>query len=460
MTRGWTMRSLSELATDLQPGFACRPSVTGDEISQLRPLNMTVEGTLTLQGTKGVAASEGQRAKYRLEPFDVLFNNTNSPELVGKVVLFDEPGEFVFSNHLTRIRVNRQLLLPRFLQRYLFLLWTEGYFQRLCTQWVNQAAINVDALGVLQIPTPPLSEQRRIVRLLDAAEELRRLRERADRRTADLVPALFHEMFGDSASNPKKWPTKQLGEVVELISGGTPSKDRPEFWQGTIPWVSPKDMKSSEIMDAEDHVTQQAFKETTLKLIPTNSVLIVVRGMILAHTIPIRINRVPVAINQDMKALKPIHSLRPEFLQWVLQAQHAALLTKVRRLSRCPNLPERHSSFGIACRCWRRRHPLGGGAMSRALDANTASAQPRHRTRALSQSRFLKQRVMSALAQTHHDLLRRDRDATRRIDELPEQLVGTGLGEPFQPFSQATIQQIRYHRQREIEVHVQPHITA
>ena len=71
-----------------------------------------------------------------------------------------------------------------------------------------------------RIPLPPLKEQERIVKLLDAAEELRRLRAQADRRTADLIPALFHEMFGDPASGQNPWERKTLGVVLSTIDSG------------------------------------------------------------------------------------------------------------------------------------------------------------------------------------------------------------------------------------------------
>ena len=80
----------------------------------------------------------------------------------------------------------------------------------LCSVDLSQVAhdadlpsLKISELERLAIPLPPLAEQERIVRILDAAEELRRLREQTDRRTADLVPALFHDMFGDPATNPR-----------------------------------------------------------------------------------------------------------------------------------------------------------------------------------------------------------------------------------------------------------------
>ena len=88
-------------------------------------------------------------------------------------------------------------------------------------------------------------------------------------------------------------------------------------------------MKAEEITDAEDHVSAAAFKNSNLQLFPKDTVLIVVRGMILAHTVPIRLCRVPVAINQDMKALLPRQPIDPVFLRWSLQTQHAHLLNQV-----------------------------------------------------------------------------------------------------------------------------------
>lgn len=192
-----------------------------------------------------------------------------------------------------------------------------------------QPNISQEIIRDTLIPVPPLAEQERIVKLLDEADELRKLRAQADRRIADLIPALFHEMFGDPLKKTSRLPIFPLGEVVDLGSGATPSKENPEFWNGQTPWVSPKDMKGEEITDAEDHVSAVAFEMSNLQLIPKDTVLIVVRGMILAHTVPIRLCRVPVAINQDMKALLPKQSIDPEFLRWSLQAQHSHLLSQV-----------------------------------------------------------------------------------------------------------------------------------
>lgn len=125
------------------------------------------------------------------------------------------------------------------------------------------------------------------------------------------------------------WEPVRLGAVVDEVGGSTPSKDRLDFWDGEVPWVTPKDMKADWIDDSIDHVTPTALEQTSLKLIAPNAVLVVVRGMILAHSVPVAVNRVPVTLNQDMKALRPKNGLSPVFLRYALQAGRDRILALV-----------------------------------------------------------------------------------------------------------------------------------
>jgi len=104
---------------------------------------------------------------------------------------------------------------------------------------------------------------------------------------------------------PCHWQVRPLGRCVSISGGSTPSKEKPAFWNGDVPWVSPKDMKRLLIDDSEDHITQDALGETRITLIPPPAILIVVRGMILIRDFPVGVNTIPVTINQDMKALRP-----------------------------------------------------------------------------------------------------------------------------------------------------------
>ena len=114
---------------------------------------------------------------------------------------------------------------------------------------------------------------------------------------------------------PDHWETVALRFLVDFTGGATPNTGISEYWDGGIPWVSPKDMKRIEIRDAQDHVSQLALSKSALRLIDPGSVLIVVRGMILAHSFPTAVTTTPVTINQDMKALRCRAPLVPDFLR-------------------------------------------------------------------------------------------------------------------------------------------------
>lgn len=85
------------------------------------------------------------------------------------------------------------------------------------------------------------------------------------------------------------WEETTLGEVVSFKGGGTPSTERSSYWNGDIPWVSPKDMKSAEIGDSIDKITSEAIENSAASLIPEEAILIVVRSGILARTVPVAI---------------------------------------------------------------------------------------------------------------------------------------------------------------------------
>ncbi len=123
----------------------------------------------------------------------------------------------------------------------------------------------------------------------------------------------------------------KLEEIISLMGGGTPSKRNPEYWDGNIPWISPKDMKKLDLIESIDHITEFAINSNAAKLIPINSVLIVVRGMILAHTVPAGVLRINAAINQDIKALIPDACVTPEYLRLLIWGHNPNILELVER---------------------------------------------------------------------------------------------------------------------------------
>ncbi len=118
-----------------------------------------------------------------------------------------------------------------------------------------------------------------------------------------------------------------LGDLGTWVGGGTPSKVKPDYWaNGTIPWVSPKDMKSERIVDSVDHITVEALEQSATNLVPAGSVLLVVRSGILKHALPVAVTVQPVTLNQDLKAVKPRDGVLPDYLAWALRAYAPRIL--------------------------------------------------------------------------------------------------------------------------------------
>jgi type I restriction enzyme S subunit len=209
-------------------------------------------------------------------------------------------------------------------------------------------------------------------------------------------------------SLPNGWEWIRLGELGGFLGGGTPSKDRAEFWDGKIPWVSPKDMKRPYMDDAIDHVSQLGVENSSGKMIPKGSLLMVVRGMILAHSFPVAVAMRELTINQDMKALQLALPVLGEYLLRCCAACKSRMLECVERSSHgtcrlpteavanfpipLPPLAEQRRIVGkvdqllglcdelAACQAARReaRSALVGATLDRLVSARSAAEFPAH----------------------------------------------------------------------------------
>ena len=133
------------------------------------------------------------------------------------------------------------------------------------------------------------------------------------------------EARSEDAGFPTEWREMVLGDVTELLSGGTPSKSRGDYWDGSVPWVSAKDMKRLRLHETENMVTAAGLKNGT-RMVPAGTVLILVRGMTLLNDVPVSIAQRPMAFNQDIKALRPRPGVAEEFLPYIILGNKARLL--------------------------------------------------------------------------------------------------------------------------------------
>ena len=222
-----------EVVTHIQSGFACSKKYeTKNGIPHLRPNNIGFNGELDLSKLVHIPAEIVDLTKYSLKKGDVLFNNTNSKELVGRAALITQDLDYGFSNHITRLRVNKELITPLWMVLTVNYLWLQGYFLKICQKWIGQAGVNTKMLKSIQIPLPPLPEQKRIVARIEALfskiDEIKRLRKEANDLAKPLLQSALHEVF--SKADEKEWRWVRLGEVVQLING---KAFRPSEWSDT-----------------------------------------------------------------------------------------------------------------------------------------------------------------------------------------------------------------------------------
>ena len=130
---------------------------------------------------------------------------------------------------------------------------------------------------------------------------------------------------------PPSWASVRLSDLGPWIGGGTPSKANPDYWNGPIPWVSPKDMKTKVIRNTVDGITTEAIERSSARRVPSKSVLIVTRSGILAHSLPVAVTAVESALNQDLKALNSPRGVSPDYIAWGLRAYEQRILSTCRK---------------------------------------------------------------------------------------------------------------------------------
>lgn len=124
--------------------------------------------------------------------------------------------------------------------------------------------------------------------------------------------------------------TRTIRQVVTVRGGGTPAKSNASYYGGDIPWVTPKDMKRATIESSEIALTEEGVKRSPAKIVPADSVLVVVRSGVLKHTLPVARTTVPVAVNQDVKALVPREGLEARYLLRLVKSLEPRVLSWVR----------------------------------------------------------------------------------------------------------------------------------
>jgi type I restriction enzyme S subunit len=180
-----------------------------------------------------------------------------------------------------------------------------------------------------------LDKQKEIIESLGRCEKVIESRKQELQLLDEFIKARFVEMFGDSVSNEKGWKVDTVESLCkEIYGGGTPSKAHPEYYEdGVIPWVSSKDMKTDLLTDSLIRINQLGVDNSTARMVPINSVIMVIRSGILKHTLPVAINAVPITVNQDLKVFIPGEKILARFLAVQFKMHEKDILSGVRAVT-------------------------------------------------------------------------------------------------------------------------------
>ncbi len=308
----------------------------------VRITDVNEDGTLREETFKSLP--EDIAKPYLLRDGDLLF--ARSGATVGKTFYYQNSwGRAAYAGYLIRGRLASNKMMAKFAA---YFAQSRNYWDWLGSSVIQATIQNVSAEKyaglVLGIPTS--DEQRVIVAYLDRetaridqliAKKERQIELLQEKRSALISHAVTKGLnpkakMKDSGIEwlgeiPEHWKIKKLKCLVKFISGGTPSTNEPKFWDGDIPWVSAKDMKNLYLADTEDHITEEAVINSATSMIPSNSVLLVVRSGILRHTIPVAITCRDMAINQDIKGLLKVDAaLISDYLARFIEGSQPQLL--------------------------------------------------------------------------------------------------------------------------------------
>jgi len=205
---------LSSLVTSMKNGTTTDQNQDGRGYPVTR-IETISDGSINLNRVRHVELDDHSAARWSLSAGDILLSHINSPAHIGKSAIYmGYPERLIHGMNLLLLRPDTSIVIPQYLHFGLRSSEVRKYIRERCKQAVNQASINQKELGAIRLPVPSLAEQQRIVDLLTQAESIVRLRREAQKKAAELVPAIFLEMFGDPRTNPKNLPVYAFGDLM------------------------------------------------------------------------------------------------------------------------------------------------------------------------------------------------------------------------------------------------------
>ncbi|MCY3580685.1 MAG: restriction endonuclease subunit S [bacterium] len=274
-------------------------------------------GGFRVDGVKSIEATVPEQ--FRVSAGSVLIANTDltrAGDVVGVPAVV--PKQFdnaVFSMDATLFIPDVNALDERFLA---LALGTSESREFMRGNSAGSTVLHLDTSRLDQMPIllPPLKEQKRIAEILDSLDQTIQATEQLITKHRKIRQGLAHDLLHGPPSENRatdRWKYCKLRRMGKIVGGGTPARERPEYWNGTIPWITPSEVTAyskKHIKETQDYITELGLASSAAKLVPEDTLLITSRASIgfcvLAGS--------PMTTNQGFKNLIPHDEIDPDFL--------------------------------------------------------------------------------------------------------------------------------------------------
>ena len=324
MPDGWRDVNLADITSLIRNGFSCNQDKNGFG-SPVTRIETISDGTINYERVGFTNAPIDN--SYRLKSGDILFSHINSVKHIGKVAIYDDTYPLYHGMNLMLIRCQQSCVNPLYLYYILSDRRAKAYFENHCKQAINQASLNRRDISQFQFTLPPLPEQKKIAAILGSVDDAIQVTQVVIDQTRRVKQGLLQQLLTRGIGHtrfkqteigeiPQEWLEGTFGDYLkEIKGGGTPSRKKPTYWRGTIPWASVKDLNGVCLRNTEEYITQEGLNNSASNLIPAGTVIIATR-MALGKVVRFSCD---VAINQDLKALFPKKELSSDYLfYWLL----------------------------------------------------------------------------------------------------------------------------------------------
>ena len=192
--KGWETGTIRDVVSDVRYGSS-RPAVDGGKYPYLRMNNITYGGELDLSDTKRIDIPDNELDKCTVRRGDVLFNRTNSKELVGKTCVYNRDDMMVLAGFVIRVRVSERIL-PEFLSEFLNTEFSKQMLLAMCKTAIGQANINAQEMQNIDLYLPPIELQRKFVQFKEQTDKSKAAVQKALDEAQMLFDSLMQKHFG------------------------------------------------------------------------------------------------------------------------------------------------------------------------------------------------------------------------------------------------------------------------